>query len=509
MNSRMLIRCRWLITGQAGASAIEDGAVVVEDGRVRAAGPYASLAGQGPFKEEFGDAGRHILLPGLVNGHHHATRPGRMGLTAGPLETWILKNRARPLPPLSEEETYDHTLWGALQLLKGGVTTVLDHHTGDPRLPGQGLEPSIRAYLDSGMRTVFALACSDQQRFVYAPDREFFASLPEPLRQRMEAAYRPFDADALFALWEQVANAYHGREGRLWLGFAPGGPQWCSEPLLRRMKRVAVERGASIQIHLGETRYQLQYFQRARSCTPVAYLQGLGFLGPDVSCAHGVWTTAEDWKLLAETGASVVHNPSSNLILASGIAPVAEMLAAGVTVGFGLDAAGINDTMDYLPDLRLGWLLQRRPGVTAERPTPGQMLELACRSGARALALQGELGSLEPGKQADLVLLDGRRLYDSPYVHPRTPVEEVVLRRGMGSDVEAVMVGGEWVIRDGRCLRADEAALRQRLGASMERFLGPAAEPSLADELEPHVAAFFASWDEGELPPPNYGFNTR
>ena len=504
----ILIRARWLLTGRPDVPVIEDGAVVVEEGRVRVVGPYRSLVDQGPFEQRFGDSSRHILMPGFINGHHHATRPARMALTPGPLETWILKNRYRSLPALSEEETYDHTLWGALQLLKGGVTTVLDHHTGDPRLPDTGLEPAIRAYLDSGIRTLFTVACADQQRYVYAPDAEFIGGLPQPLRGRVEAGVRPFDADAFFSLWERIARAHHDQDDRLWVGFAPGGPQWCSEPLLRRMKEVAEEHAAPIQLHLQESRYQLQYGLKAWGGTPVTYLRDLGFLGPKVSCAHGVWTTAEDWKLLAETGATVVHNPSSNLILASGIAPVAEMLAAGVTVGFGLDAAGFSDSMDYLPDLRLGWLLQRRPGVSMPQLTAGEMFAMATSQGARSLGLEDSLGSLEQGKRADLLLVDGKRLYDSPYVHPHAAVEDVLLRRGMGSDIEGVMVEGEWVIWDRRYLRGDEEALRQRMAVSMERFLDPSIEPSLADELEPHVAAFFEAWDREEPLPSNYRFNT-
>lgn len=505
----ILIRSRWLLTGRPDVPAIEDGAVVVDNGRVRAVGPYQSLVKQGPFQEQFGDSSRHIVLPGFINGHQHAPRPAWLGVAPGPLETWILKRSLRSMPALSEEETYDHTLWGALQMLKGGVTTVLDHHRGDPRLPGGGLESAIHAYLDSGIRTVFAVACADQQSYVYAPDTEFFETLPEPLRQRMEARARPFDADAFFSLWEQVAGAYHERDDRLWVGFAPGGPQWCSEPLLQRINQVAKEHDAPVQIHLGETRYQLQYGLKAWGSTPVAYLNRLGFLSPRVSCAHGVWTTPEDWRLLVETGATVVHNPASNLLLSSGIAPVTEMLAAGVTVGFGLDGTGFSDVMDYLPDLRLGWLLQQRPGLATPRPTVGEMLAMGTSWGAASLGLDSLLGSLEPGKRADLLLVDSRRLYDSPYVHPRLAVEDVLLRRGMGSDVEGVMVEGEWVIWDRRYLRKDEEALEQRMKASMERFLEPAFASSLADELEPHVAAFYGVWDQEDPPPGDYRFNTR
>ena len=505
----ILIRSRWLLTGRPHVPAIEDGAVVIEDGIIRAVGKYPSLADMGPFQQQFGDPSRHVVLPGFINGHHHATRPTQLGMTPGPLETWLLKINARPLPPLSDEESYDHTLWGALQMLKGGVTTVLDHHTGDPGLHGSDLEPSIRAYLASGIRAVFTIGCADQQRYVYAPDAEFIKSVPEKLKQQLLDGQDPFDADAFFRMWEQMANAYNGRDDRMWVGFAPAGPEWCSEPLLRRMSQLAREHDAPIQIHLGETRYQLQYALKTWGYTPVNYLHRIGFLNRRVSCAHGIWTTAEDWRVLAETGAAVVHNPASNLLLASGIAPIAEMLTAGVTVGFGLDATGFSDAMDYLPDLRLAWLLQRRPGVSTPRPSVEEMLAIATSQGARSLSLDTALGSLEQGKQADLLLVDSHRLYDSPYVHPQVAVEDVLLRRGTGSDVEAVMVKGEWVIWNHRYLPSDEEALKQRMAASVERFFDPAVAPSLADELEPHVAAFFGAWDHEELVPPGYRFNTR
>jgi 5-methylthioadenosine/S-adenosylhomocysteine deaminase len=496
--SRLLVRAHTLLTQSQRHAAVMDGALLVEDGVIRRVGPLAELEQAGPFDVVIGDPRRHLALPGFVNGHHHSLRPARVGLPAAPLEPWVLRSRLRALPPLTPDELYDHTLWGTLQFLKSGVTSVVDHFPADPRLDDFGLADSIRAYVDAGVRAAVCVACMDQQHLAYEDDATFLGRLPQDLADDLRPRVRPLDHDAFFAAWERLAARFDGQPERIRLGFGPGGPQWCSDTLLRRIRRVADEHDAApVQIHLLESRHQARYSQRAYPRGVVQHLVDLGFFGAATSCAHGVWLGGAEARLLAATGAVVVHNPSSNLLLFNGIAPVGELLASGVRVGFGLDAAGLNDTMDLLTDLRLAMLLQRGAGPGAQPVTPADLLGMATHGGAAALGMGTSLGRLEEGYQADVVLLDRTALYASPYVSPAAPPEEVVLRRATADLVRHVLVGGRPVIQDGRPPGIDEAALRARVARSVQRVYAAAPAPdTLFERLAPHLTSFYGEWDE-------------
>ena len=251
------------------------------------------------------------------------------------------------------------------------------------------------------------------------------------------------------------------------------------------------------------------YLRYGRSA--VAHLNEIGFFGPATSGAHCVWPSSEDVRLLASSGTVLVHNPSSNMILSNGIAPVADFLEAGVQVGFGLDAAGFADTLDVLTDLRLALLLQRRPDVCRPVSAP-DLLAMASYAGAEALGMGGNVGRLEAGCKADVILVDRTRLYGTPYVSPTAPAEHVLVERGSAADVEHVVIAGRPTLIDRKPVGIDEAALERRIMESVrgaDEQLRPAEE--LFEQLEPHVSAFYQSWQARapEFLPPYYQYNTR
>jgi cytosine/adenosine deaminase-related metal-dependent hydrolase len=282
--------------------------------------------------------------------------------------------------------------------------------------------------------------------------------------------------------------------------------------LLQRIRRTADEHAdAPVQIHLVESPYQALYGHRRYDKSIVAHLDEIGFLGPATSGAHGIWVSADDSRLLADRGTVLVHNPSSNLVLFNGIAPLADLLDSGVALGFGLDAAGLNDTQDYLSDLRLALFLQRRPGWDRRVVTAADLLGMATHGGAAALGLGSSLGRLEPGYRADVVLIDRARLYGSPYISPSAPADEVILRRAAADDVDHVLVDGRLVIEHGRAVGIDEEALQRRVTASVEPLYELLGSPdTLFEQLEPHVAAFYRAWEAEsfDLLPPNYRYNS-
>jgi cytosine/adenosine deaminase-related metal-dependent hydrolase len=511
--TRTLVRANTLLTQSARHGNVPLAGVVVEDGTIQEVRPLKDLEDHGPWDTVLGDPARHLVLPGFVNAHHHCYRPTRIRRDFPPLESWMVRLRERQLPPLSAEEVYDQTLWGTLQFVKSGVTSVVDYYPVDPRLDELGLPASVQAYLDVGLRATICLTCVDQNRFVYEDDEVFLATLPQPLADGLRQKIRPFDEDGFFSLWERFAARFDGQRDRIRLGLGPGGPQWCSDDLLRRVRRVADAHGhAPVQIHLLETRYQAMYGYRRYGHSAVQHLADLGFFGPATSCAHCVWVSGADVKLLADAGAVVVHNPSSNILLRSGIAPVADLLQAGAHMGFGLDGRGMNDTEDMLTDLRLGLLLQGRPGWDTGSVTAEDMLAMATHGGAEAIGAGAKIGRLEDGFQADMVLVDRTRLYDSPYVSPFEPVPEVILRRARSEDVDLVLVAGRPIIASGQAVGIDEVALKQRIAESLQRtYELLESTDTQFDLLEPHVAAFYRGWETESATSlqTHYQYNTR
>jgi 5-methylthioadenosine/S-adenosylhomocysteine deaminase len=342
---------------------IARGAVVVEDDRIVAVGHQEEMARLGPFAATVGSEG-HVVLPGLINGHHHAGRTLRAGLPDLPFERRNLALH-RLVTAGTEESLYRSTLYSCVELLRAGVTSAAVIFYPNTALPHFGAEAALRAYLDSGMRVAFAVAQRDRALYVHEDDEVFLRMLPGPLAARVRQSAlgrysgRSLTNDEYFAHVRQLFGRWHGRENRIRIDV---GPDWfpsATDALLLESRRVARELGTQIQIHLLETRYEMLMARRWLGQSAVEHLAGIEFLGPDVVCAHSVWLTERDMDLYASTGVVAVHNPASNLRLFSGIAPVREMLARKVTVAIGGDGLTFGDDNDLLSDLRLAGHLQR------------------------------------------------------------------------------------------------------------------------------------------------------
>ncbi len=324
---------------------IEDGAVFQRDGEIVEVGPYRDLRVRHEPDEEIGSSD-FMVAPGFVNAHHHVgLTPFQLGALDAPLETWIIARWA-----LRDVDPYLDTLYCAMQMIESGITTVMHNHMM-ARLPtGQGLYESasriVQAYDESGMRVAFSLSHRDQNHLAYDDDEIFLAGLPSDLagevRDYLNA--RPISLEDYLTVCGELLNRNGSERAKIFI--SPHNVHWCSDDMLRGMKEFAVRHSTGVHIHVQETAYQKMYGKRFWEKSPLAHLADLDFLGPDVSCAHGVWMTSSDIDLLAETGTAVCHNPSSNLRLKSGVAPIDAMLQRGVTVAIGIDEAGINDDND-------------------------------------------------------------------------------------------------------------------------------------------------------------------
>jgi cytosine/adenosine deaminase-related metal-dependent hydrolase len=291
---------------------------------------------------------------------------------------------------------------------------------------------------------------------------------------------------------------------------SPHNVHTCSDTLLREIKEFGARRSTGIHIHLQETVYQKMYATRRWGKTPLAHLYDLGFLGPEVSCAHGVWLTESDLDILVETGTCICHNPSSNLRLKSGIAPLNRMLEKGVTVALGIDEAGINDDNDILQEMRLAQKIHRVPGVASASPTSHQILRLATESGAKVTFFGDETGALKAGKRADMVLVGLERMFE-PYLHPDTNIVDALVYRARGTDVDTVIVDGEVILQNKTFTRLDKediaARLRESLGGPPQPHEVRRAE--LGRRLLPYAQRFFADDRPLDRGAPHYYYNER
>jgi 5-methylthioadenosine/S-adenosylhomocysteine deaminase len=494
--SASLIHGRYLLTrarDRRSIEILEDGAILQRDGEIVEIGRYETLQSRHPDVQAIGSR-RHLVMPGLVNAHHHiGVTHSLAGCMDGPLELWLAEVWAR-----RDIDPWLDTLWGATQLLRSGVTTVM-HNVVRWIVPsGDGLlevsDAILRGYRKAGLRVAYSIGMKERNLFAYGDDEQFLRGLPAPLAEDLRKRMRDsMSADEYLALFETLHARHAGDRVRLLL--SPSNLQWASDDLLMKSKRLAVRHGAGIHMHLAETRYQKQYAERTYGKPAVAHLAELGFLGPEVSCAHGAWLGDEELDQLAAARSVVCHNPSSNLRLQNGVAPVQRMLERGIAVALGNDSSGINDDQELLQEVRLASALHRGTSHDAPRLTPADLLQMATLSGARACRMDDRIGTLERGKRADAVLVNLERLNDG-LGESELEITELLFQRGRDRHIDTVLIDGEVVFADGAPTHFDCAAVAAEL---RERFSRPrtpheAQRRAIASELRPYVRDFYRSW---------------
>ena len=511
-----LIRGKHLLSpaSSGDTTVLYDAAVYQEDGVIKDVGPYQSLKEQYRPDAELGGMD-YAIIPGLVNSHHHGrgVTTLQMGTCDDCLEMWILAGWGR--------RPYDHylmTLYTAINMMESGTTTVMYNHpqTATTTLK-EDVDAVLRGFRDAGMRVAFSSYFRNQNRVVYGDDREFLSGLPADLAEgvsRHLAVSDMTDAE-YFSFFAEIHRQYHADpSGKVRVLLSPSNVQWNSDEFLQRAKEQAARYQTGIHMHLVESSYQKDYGVRTWGKTPVEHLQDLEFLGPELSCAHAVWLTDRDIEILAGAGATVCHNASSNLRLKNGIAPVNPMLAGGVNVAMGTDSTGINDDDDLLQEMRLVSKLHRQPGIGAPAITAEQVLAMATANAAAPTGFGGEIGVLEPGRRADMVLirLDG---LESPYLEPDTPSLEVVLGRAKTRDIAAIIIDGEVLLQDGSHRRVNKEDVGRELREQLSRPLdsGTLETRRMAARLSPYVEEFYRSRSTENGAPsvgtPHYVFNSR
>ncbi|MEM7527089.1 MAG: amidohydrolase family protein [Pseudomonadota bacterium] len=502
-----IVRARHVITGVQHRHAwnqVDDGAVLVEDGKIRAVGPFADIQAAHPTLPVHG-TGRQVLLPGFVNGHHHVgLTPVQLGSPDMPLELWFITRLV-----CRAVDYYLDTLYSAFEMIASGVTTVQHIHGW---VPGKldavvaGANEVLRAYDDVGMRVSYSFMLRDQNRLVYTDDAEFVASLPEELRPPLERHFARFGMarDDFFTMFETL-HAQHHDNHRIGIQLAPANLHWCSDAALERLSEMSERYDAPLHMHLVETAFQKEYARRRGGGTALEYIDRFGLLGPRMTLGHGVWLDQSDIERVAETGTNICHNCSSNFRLRSGVGPLNMWEAHGVNTAMGMDEAGINDDRDMLQEMRLVLNAHRTPGLDESVPTAAQVLRMATSGGAATTAFRGKVGRIAEGLGADMVLIDWDKLA-FPYLDPEYPVLDAVIQRAKTNGVDMVMCAGEVIYEDGTFTRMDHTAALEELRRDLSRALTEeeVERRGLSKALLPHVQKFYDGYFDPEAHQPFY-----
>jgi 5-methylthioadenosine/S-adenosylhomocysteine deaminase len=381
--------------------------------------------------DEWRDASEKLLLPGLVNTHNHVAMTLFRGYADDlTLHEW-LTGRIWPMEEkLNGEAAYAGALLGCAEMLQNGVTCFSDMYFF--------MEDVAKAVEESGIRGVLSWAVLDK------PD----------MMERIHIS-------------RDYHRRFHGSaDGRITVALGPHAIYTCSAKLLEQVVCMAEELDVKIHIHISETQKEVDDCVQAHGCSPVAYLDSLGVISPRTLGAHCVALSAQDIALMAQRGAHVLHCPSSNLKLGSGIAPVAHMLREGVNVTLGTDGAASNNRLDVFSEMRTSALLQK--GITGDASvlSAHTSLSMATRNGARALGV--DAGVLAVGRLADVVMVD----LNAPYYHPRADVYASLVYGGCARDVVLTMVNGNVLYENGEFLSLDIQGVYKTCGEIAERICG-------------------------------------
>ena len=406
-----------------GARAVyDDGVVVVKGDTIVAVGPRNELEAKYLVSQTI-DAKGALVLPGFINGHTHVPMTMFRGLHDDvTLNDWLYKY-IFPAEKKNVDEQF--VRWGtrlaAAEQIRGGVTTFADMYYFE-----DAVAEETKA---AGMRGVLG---------------ETFIDFPAP-DNKSEVE--------MLAYTEKFLTKWQG-DPLIHAAVAPHSIYTCSQKTLQDAAALARKYHAPILIHTAEMKKEWEDSQKQNGMSPVQYLDKTGVLGPDVVSAHCIYVDEADRKTLAQRQVGCVHNPSSNMMLASGVAPVAEMRAAGVAVGLGTDGpAGSNNDLDLMEEMDLAAKLAKITKMDPLALNAKAVVEMATIDGARALHMEKEIGSLEAGKKADLIVIS----LDEPNAVPMYDIYAQLAYALKGSDVETVVIGGRVVMRDRKVLTVHEA----------------------------------------------------
>ncbi len=394
--------------------------VLIQDGKIAQIGEVKQKA------DIEIDARQKAVLPGLINAHTHLAMVLFRGV-ADDME--LIEWLEQKIWPMELHLTADHVYWGAmlgcLEMIKSGTTCFADQYFFMDRVAKAVKESGIRGVLSYGI-----------------------IELGDPERRKSE-----------IVKGTELVQKFHGKaNGRILTMYGPHAPYTCSKECLLEVKELARKHNVGIHIHVSESEGDIKNTIEFQGERPIKFLEQIGFLGPEVLAAHCVKVNDEEMRILKQRNVKIAHNPVSNLKLASGIAPIARYLREGITVGIGTDGAASNNNLDMFEEMKICSLIAK---VRENNPTvvnTWETLEMATIGGAKALRLENEIGSIEVGKKADIILVNLR----SAHLAPMHDVVSHLVYAANGGDVSDVICDGQIIMKDRQVLTMDESLVLSR-----------------------------------------------
>lgn len=409
----------------------EKSSILIENDKISEISP--DLVSQDAHKVIDGEG--KLLIPGLVNTHTHLSMTLLRGLADDlPLDNWLNEHIWPMEAHLNGDYCYAGALLACVEMIKSGTTTFNDMYFF--------MDDVARAVEETGLRGVLSHGMID-------------LGDEEKRKAEFKETHRI------------IKKCHETAEGRITVAFGPHSPYTCSKELLEGVRKEADKYGNRIHIHVAETEHEVQQVLEAHGKRPFEYLDEIGLLGEDVLAAHAVHLSPGEINMVKDRDVKLSHNPASNMKLASGVSPVDEMLKKGICVSLGTDGAASNNNLDLLEEMKLAALLQKVHNLDPTYLNAAQTFEMATANGAAALGMPDEIGTIDVGKKADLVLMDIKAPHLTPFRHPMSHL----VYSASGSDVNTTICNGKVLMENKKLTIVPEAQVIEMAQNAAEEML--------------------------------------
>lgn len=432
--------------------------------------------------DEVIDAREQLIIPGLVNAHLHSDENlFKAQFDNLPLELWMLYTYPTLMyGPFSKRLIYLRTMLGAIEMVKHGVTLVQDDVSEYPKATLEGTDAVMEAYSDIGMRASVTTNLCDKQW------KDKLPYIADMLPQDIKDAYPPAaDKEEMYGLIEKMVEKWHKPGGMTNVVLAPVAPQRCTDEFFQGMHRLAEKYDLPVHTHVLETKMQQVTGTEFYQSSLIEHMNKIGVLSDRTTIVHSVWLTDHDIELIAKAGASVVHNPASNLKLGSGIMPYAKIKEAGINLALGSDGMSSNDNQSIFEAMKLCALLHKVTTPDYSKwPEASDVLKAATLGGAKSTKRNDHVGVIAENMRADLVFLD----MNTTAFTPQNDLIKHLVYCENGSSIVRVMINGKTVVKDKEILTVDEKGLLRELNDMMDEFRKEYVKTKeWADKLFPYV----------------------